>query len=76
MPSRSLLKPHIVVSVCQGAQSFDEHVYDVMKKHGDFPVDKSIDFLRDVSAYNSKAEEALDSEAQAYDAIHSAAKKS
>ena len=59
----------------QGAQSFDEHVYDVMKKHGDFPVDKSIDFLKDISAYNEKSEEGLDSEAQAYDAIHAAAKK-
>merc|ERR1712224_240122 len=65
-----------VVSKFNGKQSFDEHVYNVIKKHGDFPVDHAVDFMRDVSAYNKKTEEHLDTEAQAYDAIHSAAAKS
>merc|ERR1712072_207591 len=65
-----------VVSKFNGKASFDEHVYDVIKQHGDFPVDKAINFMRDVSSYNDKTEEHLDTEAQAYDAIHSAAKKS
>merc|ERR1711871_1222811 len=65
-----------VVSKFNGKKSFDEHVYDVIKKHGDFPVDHAVDFMRDVSAYNKKTEEHLDTEAQAYDAIHSAATSS
>merc|ERR1712070_709770 len=65
-----------VVSKFNGKQSFDEHVYNVIKKHGDFPVDHAVDFMRDVSAYNKKTEEHLDTEAQAYDAIHAAAKNS
>merc|ERR1712147_465616 len=47
--------------------SFSAHAHSVIHSHGNFAVNRSLDFLKDLTSFGDKTDEQKDIEAQAYD---------